>query len=280
MKNSSILIGWATTGISPRYPINLGGQMQARISKGILDPITATALVISSENKKEYVMFISCDVCTIRQEVLDRCRAGIKEQLPEIDVERIVMNATHTHTAPDLQGSDLPTMPNGVMSTTDYIVFLVEKISKLAYSAWKDLKCGGVSWIYGNAVVSHNRRAVYFDDLSKRIDYKYLPGMTTERFARMYGNTNDIMFSHIEGYEDHSLNVLCTWDSKNKLTGLVINLPCPAQVTEGLSQISADFWNETRNELRKRFGKSLQILAQTSAAGDQSPHLLIEKKSH
>ena len=41
--------------------------------------------------------------------------------------------------------------------------------------------------------------------------------------------------------------------------------------------LSADFWHETRLELRKKFGQNLYVLPQCSAAGDLSPHYLYYK---
>jgi hypothetical protein len=52
----------------------------------------------------------------------------------------------------------------------------------------------------------------------------------------------------------------------------------PSQVSGG-SRLSADFWHETRNELRNRLGKGLFVLPQCSAAGDQSPVVLVGKKA-
>lgn len=43
--------------------------------------------------------------------------------------------------------------------------------------------------------------------------------------------------------------------------------------------ITADFWHEAREELRKRLGKSLYVLPQIAAAGDQSPHLSVDKRA-
>ena len=90
----------------------------------------------------------------------------------------------------------------------------------------------------------------------------------------MYGDTNDPAFSHIEGYEDHYVDLLYTWDGSDNLTGVVVNLACPSQETESAMYISADFWHEIRQELRRRHGSHIQVLAQCSAAGDQSPHRL------
>jgi hypothetical protein len=107
-------------------------------------------------------------------------------------------------------------------------------------------------------VVGHNRRISYYN------------GET-----RMYGQTDDPEFSHIEGGEDHTLNLLGTWDLEGKLTGLVINIACPSQTSEHNYQLSADYWCETRAELRQRLGDDLFILPQVSAAGELTPHIPI-----
>ena len=42
-------IGWATRDVSTDKPINIPGQFHMRISKGILDPVTVTALFIEDD---------------------------------------------------------------------------------------------------------------------------------------------------------------------------------------------------------------------------------------
>jgi len=72
---------------------------------------------------------------------------------------------------------------------------------------------------------------------------------------------------------------MMTYDQDRKLTGIVVNVPCPSQVSEHIYQISADYWHETRVELRDRFGEQLFILPQCAPAGDQSPHVLLDKRA-
>jgi len=60
---------------------------------------------------------------------------------------------------------------------------------------------------------------------------------------------------------------------------VVINIAASSQVTENLYQISADYWNETRLEVKKRLGENVYILPQCSAGGDQSPHILIGERA-
>jgi len=56
-----------------------------------------------------------------------------------------------------------------------------------------------------------------------------------------------------------------------------VNLACPAQLTGGISEVSADSWHDVRLKLHKRYGDDLAVLAQVSAAGDQSPRVLYRK---
>src|SRR5690606_35211845 len=95
-----------------------------------------------------------------------------------------------------------------------------------------------------------NRLTSYFDGSSK-----------------MYGKTNDFEFSHLEGYEDHAINLLYTWNEEDKLTGVMVNVAVPAQAGGSQGKISADYWHETRAELRRRLGEDLFIFPQLSAAG-------------
>ena len=139
---------------------------------------------------------------------------------------------------------------------------LPEEISygqiRCVVEAWRHRTPGALAWGCGHAVVGRNRRQVKRDGTSQ-----------------MYGDTGTDDFSHIEGYEDHGVDLLFTYDADRRPTGVVVNLACPAQVSEGDWLISADFWHETRLELRRRYGAELFVLPQCAPAGDQSPHLLL-----
>lgn len=92
-----------------------------------------------------------------------------------------------------------------------------------------------MSWGLGQAVVGHNRRAVYRSGESV-----------------MYGDTSRDDFIGIEGFEDPGVPMLFFWNDREELNGVVINLAAPSQETEGLSEASADFWHEVRQEVRER----------------------------
>jgi hypothetical protein len=93
----------------------------------------------------------------------------------------------------------------------------------------------------------------------------------------MYGKTNVPEFRNLEGYEDHDINTLFFWDDADRLIGIAINVACPSQEVESRSTVNADFWHPVRQQLRKRYGSSLCVVAWNGASGDQSPHLMYRK---
>ncbi|MBU4428397.1 MAG: hypothetical protein KKE37_03465, partial [Verrucomicrobia bacterium] len=224
-------------------------------------------------------IFVSCDAPYVPSAIYDRCRAAVRAEVPEIDLKIIIMNGTHTHTAPQIINNIFyPPVPAGVMTPEEYAELFVGRVAEAVAEAWNGRKPGGISWGLGTAVVGHNRRATYFDDIGARTNAQ-TTGKFTDGFTKMYGNTNDPKFSHIEGYEDHYVDLMFTWNQSRQLTGIIINLACPSQETEGDVYVSADFWHEIRSEIRKRHGKNIFILPQCSTAGDQSPHLLWNKSA-
>ena len=264
---NDLLVGWAATDITPPKPVNLQGQMGKRISKSVKDLLSATALALESGAKdgpKEQAILVSCDLACIWKIAQDAVRQRVKAKLPDFDADKLFLNATHTHTGPTpadvYKPYDVSNDP-GVMNATEYREFFADRVAAAIVQAWQARKPGGMSWALGQAVVGHNRRAVYFDGK-----------------ARMYGNTNAEQFDTIEGYEDHGVEMLFFWTPAKELTGMVINVACPSQETEGESYLSADFWHEAREQIRKHY-KDVFVLPQCGAAGDQSPHLLVRKQA-
>jgi hypothetical protein len=260
-------IGWALTDITPDKPVLLSGQFHARISEGIMDPVTATALAIESGTgqSSEKTLMISCDLISVSDDLRDNVRELLKGSLPDLKPDQVILSATHTHTAPycssiidskSIYGIDLD-----AMSPSDCQKYISERIAKAAEQAWRNRKPGGISYGLGHAVIGHNRLQVDFSGRSL-----------------MSSNTNKQEFSHLEGYEDHSVNLLFTWDKDKKLTGIIINVPCPSQVSEHEYFVSSDYWHDTRLEIHKRIGKDVYILPQCSAAGDQEPHIMVGEK--
>jgi hypothetical protein len=265
-----LYVGWATIDITPERPVALIGQLHKRISQKVRDPLTATALALETrgqDGRREQAILISCDLLFIRKSVQDRLKQVVKGRLPDFEAEKLFLNATHTHTGPGFSDRDFGALydvskDDGVMKATEYADFFLERAAKIAVEAWRSRKPGGMSWALGHAVVGWNRRAHYFNGSSV-----------------MYGKTNQPDFANLEGTEDHGVEMLFFWDRDKAPTGIVVNIACTAQETEGLSEVSADFWHDVRLELRRRLSRDMFILPQCAAAGDNSPHLLFRARA-
>ncbi len=96
----NLRIGWSSVDITPDKPVLLAGQFHARVSEGVHDPVTATALAV--ENGDGRVIMISCDLVSIGNDLRDTVRALLKTAIPELRSDEILLNATHTHTAPSI----------------------------------------------------------------------------------------------------------------------------------------------------------------------------------
>lgn len=258
----SIVAGAATVSITPERPVALWGQMQTRVSSGVASPVTASVLLLESrdgERSTGTTTFVACDLVAIPADALAAIRAQVAAALPDFPVERIVVSATHTHTAPVLV-EGLYEIPDGVMTPTEYVEFFAERVADAIRTAWESRRPCMIGYGMAHAVVAANRRTVYADNS-----------------AVMYGVTNRDDFRMLEGYEDHGLDALFVWDADGRLFATTILVACPSQEVEGNGRIDADFWHPVRETLRAAHGPELHVLAWTAAAGDQSPHLMVRK---
>ena len=265
-----IKIGWGRRSLDPGKPVAITGQFYVRVSMGELTPVTVSALAI--ENGDDSVIFVSADMVALRHAMLDTVIAKLAKIDPAIPGEKIVMNATHTHAGPNVAEKNYPTEIDW-MSPEETVEFLTGRIAEAVAEAWKNRAPGAIAYGYGFAAVGHSRRVVYLDDLSQRPAAKASPGFTVDGHARMYGNTDDPMFSHYEAGTDAFINLLYTFDAAGKLTGTIVNVPCPAQTNEHAWLLHAGFWHPVREKLRAKYG-DIGIITQCAAGGDLSPRQL------
>jgi hypothetical protein len=287
---NELKIGWASRDVSTTAPINIPGQFHMRISQGIIDPVTVSALAI--DNGTDCAIFLSADVVVIRCRLLDDIRSRVAAMDPRVPALKILMSATHTHTAPTTYGEsaqakdgsfegradEMPDAGVEIASAQEYRRFFVERAAEAVVEAYAKRAPGGIAYGYGYAVVAHSRRVVYFDDLSKRPGAIANSTHGVNGHAAMYGNTNDPQFSHYEAGADHFINLLYTFDARGKLTGAIVNVPCPSQNSEGERRLSASFWHEVRQAVRAEHG-DVFLLPQCAAGGDLSPRVLHYKKA-
>jgi len=260
---AELRIGTATISITPDKPVALDGQFGLRVSRGVDNPITATAVALeawSDGRAVDQAILVSCDLVAIRPPVQQPLRERLRATLPEIDPRKVILTATPTHTAPVTEEGKYAVPKEGVMQPSEYVAFLLGRLEELIGKAWHDRRPGGVSWGLGHAVVGLNRRATYADGS-----------------AKMYGSTSDPSFRGLEGGSDHGVDMLFFWDQAGKAIAVGINVACPSQEVEGLSTLNADFWHDVREQLHAVVSKDLFVLGWPGAAGDQSPHRMYNK---
>jgi hypothetical protein len=262
---AELYIGGATVSITPDQPVALSGQMHTRISQQVDSPVTATVLALESRDGAKVLdqaIMVSCDLVAIRDGVLDRVRQRVSQRISDLDVNKLFLSATHTHTGPVMREAAYKLPDEGVMRPNEYLDYLADQVATAIDRAWSSRRPGTVGWGLGYAQVALNRRSVYADGR-----------------AQMYGATNLSDFRGLEGYEDHGVEVLCFWDENDRLFATAINVACPAQEVESKSAVDADFWHHVRQQLREKHGDQLLVLGWTGASGDQSPHLMIRKQA-
>lgn len=266
---SEIYIGKSTADISPSLPVALMGQFNLRIAHTAATPLLASVVALESrEGAKslDAAIFVSCDLVYIPTPLLSLIRLEVAAQIPGFDVNKIILNATHTHTAPVLEdnpdeSSFLYQIPKeGVTPVSVYRALFVKNVAEAIVKAWNSRSPGSVSWGLNRAAISYNRRTSYADNTTA-----------------MYGKTNVPEFRSLEGYEDHDINSLFFWNKEGKLIAMSIDVACPAQEVEGRSEVNADYWHPVRMALKKKFGDDLTVLGWIGAAGDQSPHIMYRK---
>lgn len=274
---SELKMGWSEVSITPEKKVKLAGQFFERISEYVETPVTVTALAIESGG--EQAVLCACDLVAVSSALVENVRAAIKGKI-DLPPEKLIIGAIHSHTSLQYsKRSDLPsnslkvlerclpedkryvervTEDSGVMSDDEALEFLTERIAQAVCEAWENRKGACYASGFGRAAVGMCRRVCY-DDGS----------------AKMWGDTNCANFTELEGGNDSGIELLYTFDANKKLTGIVANVACPAQVVEHRSFISSDYWGKVKEILRKRFGEEIFVLGLCSAAGDQCPRDLI-----
>ena len=253
-----LCIGWASRDISPKPPCDLAGQFYRRVATQVRDELRVTAVAMeprgASQARQQLVM-VSLDLIDVPMPLLRRIRQAVRARVDGLDVRRIIISATHTHTAPLAKPPKRWIVPpDGHASVKAYIEYVVGQTAEAIREAWGKRKAGYVGSALGYARIGHCRRCVFADGS-----------------VEMYGRTDRPDFVGLEAGEDSGLETLFCWDTKKRLAGILVNVACPSQVLEAGYQVSADFMGEARRQLKERYGQHVHVLPQISAAGDQAP---------
>lgn len=265
---AALNIGWGKADITPIGEIckkaSLVGQFHERIAETVRDRIYATALAVDSPGGKAII--VSLDLAFTPKSLVASARKKLKNLASDFPPEYLILAATHIHTGPHLQNDDLPplwgerfnafTDDPDVASPEAYTEFAAKKIAEAAAGAWKGRAPGGIAAAFGRVAVPQCRRVRYKDGS-----------------AVMYGGTDTDDFLRVEGGADTGVEYIAAFDRAGNMSGVVINLACPAQVVEHQRYISADMWGE----VRRQWPECEYILPLCGAAGDIAMRDLVRR---
>ncbi len=280
----NIQIGWAEESLVPDKKVSLSGQFFERISEFVESEISVTAMAVEAEG--EQMIIISCDTGAVYDGHMTAAREKFAALNTEVDPAKLIVCATHTHTSlvmdtnlkaegegstissakaileeflpADKQYNAHVTVSDDILTPREGAELFTDKIALAAHRAWQNRTPAYYANEFGRAAVGMCRRASY-DDGS----------------AQMWGDTNTANFVSLEGGNDSGVELLYTFDQNKKLTGVVANIACPAQILEQRSFISADFWGRAKANIREKLGEDVYLLALCGAAGDQCPRDLV-----
>ena len=254
------LIGWDSQDITPDKPVELIGQYYQRISKSVRDPLCVTALVMeqTSASGIEQAVMVSIDIIFINRDFLDEIREALRPLVPDLNPDTIFLNATHIHSGP---GWTVPfrwwVPAEGAMQPSEIRALVLGAVVRAVVNAWKARQPGQIRAASAFAAMGFCRRMLYADGS-----------------AMMYGETDREDFIGVEAAHDFEVRLVFTWDDQDRLTGIVLNVACPAQVMEAQHEVSADVFGELRKRIHQTYGPQVNLLPQVSAAGCQSPRNL------
>ncbi len=270
LSGETLMIGWGERSIAKEGPVPITGQFFLRISQGQYSPVLASALAVSKG--EEAAIFVSVDMVSFHPKALKKVYEFLNAEQPEIPVEKIILNSTHTHAGPSVNdtAADYPRRVE-VISSSEMQTWIARQVADAIKDAWAKRAPGSIAYGYGFATTGHSRRTIYLVDKGKT--ESNAAGTAVNGHGKMYGRTNDPDFDCYEAGTDAFINLMYTFDRRGRLTGAIINVPCPAQTNETAWMLYASFWHNVREKLEAKYGK-IGVICQSAAAGDLSPRQL------
>lgn len=180
-----------------------GPERIPRRAVGVLDPLTARALALETENGQ--VLVCSADLCILRAESVRRIRDRVVSSLPEVSAERIVVAVTHTHAGAETS------FLFGATPEDPEVTRIEESIAETLRKAWRDREPARLAIGTRSLELTHNRRVRGEDGRSSMV-VEARPGITTgpvdpELLAFVFttpgGRTKAVMFH----YTAHALTL-------------------------------------------------------------------------
>ena len=234
----TMVAGIAAADITPSYPVRLNGFLVRKSeSTGVRQRIWAKAIALGTDEERP-VILITTDSLGVSDEIVQEVARRLKQKAG-IDPARVSITATHTHSAPMLNGV-APNIfgepiPDDAQSRIDrYTAEFKNHLEGVALAALKDRQPARLSWGIGKASFAINRRA--------------------------RGGAGPV---------DHDVPMLAVHDPAGKLRGIYVNYACHC-VTLSDPLISGD-WAGYAMEHIERLHPGAFALISVGCGADSNP---------
>lgn len=245
--NNKLLAGFNRVDITPAESVPLAGfgSTSNRMSQTVLSPLYATCLALTDESG-DTVLFFHNDLCNSPADFADPVRRAISEATG-VAASHVMISATHTHSGPDLNNDDEPSIPR-------YIKTVTEKMAQCAVEALADRTPATI------AVGSVNTEGLTF----------------TRHYVQEDGNVvgdnfGDKKASPIVGHTveaDRQLQIIRFLRAEKDIVLMNFGTHPTRTGSAGRYEVSADIVGACRDKMEKTL--NCNFLYFTAAAGDQS----------
>jgi len=243
------------------FPIRTAGNLTLTLAHKAIDPLNVRALVL--DDSQTQIAIAVVDSCMVDRETMDAAKTAAR-YVTGIPVERMLISATHTHTAPaaySCHGNDVEPA---------YVRFLIPRIAAAIIQAWRNCVPARVGW--GKAECSqfvHCRRWIMRPGTAADPPAAFTGQATNIAMMNPgYANTNKIRQT---GPVDPSVTVLSLQAADGRPLALLANYSTHyAGVSE--AGLSADYFGEfcrvMAKELGVEEGKPFVALMSNGTSGD------------
>lgn len=120
--SETLQVGYGRADITPgKYlPLRGYGNTSSRLSLSVADPLYATCIAFTDENSNTILLYHT-DLTNTWETVFDPIKEAVSEATG-VPTSNIMIAATHTHSAPDLQNNEINTVPPYIESLEGLLV--------------------------------------------------------------------------------------------------------------------------------------------------------------